>query len=198
MMQAVFEYILSHNNASIIAVILFIYLIISWKIISKNNNVLTALSDVDVQLKKRHDLIPQLLTVAKKFMEHETDLFSKITALRTSATADYKPSNDTELKKHIEAQNQLEGCMSQFMLNVENYPTLKSDQNMVMVQKTYNEVEEQISAARRFYNSSVNEFNTFVQLFPISLVALSMNKKSKPFFEATAEDKKEINASEFL
>jgi LemA protein len=182
----------------ILAIILIAFLIMSWIIISRYNNVLTALSDVDVQLKKRHDLIPQLLTVAKKFMEHETDLFSKITALRTAATADYKPTNDAELQKHMAAQKELQGYMSQFMMNVENYPELKSDQNMIMVQKTYNEVEEQISAARRFYNSAVNDFNTFIQFFPVNIVAMMMGKTNKPLFEATEEDRKVVNASEFL
>jgi len=197
-MQEIIDQASSSHYMVIIGIIALICLIISWKIIDKNNNVLTALSDVDVQLKKRHDLIPQLLRAAKKFMEHESELFSQITSLRAAAIAGYKPYNDDELKKHIDAQNQLQGCMSKFMMNVENYPTLKSDQNMLLVQKSYNEIEEQISAARRFYNSTVNEFNTLVQFFPISIIALIMNKKSKPFFEATEEDRKEVNALEFL
>jgi LemA protein len=190
--------LLSNPVFLLLAFVLLFVMLVSWLINSKNNNVLNALADIDVQLKKRHDLIPNLLTIAKKFMEHETELFSTITELRASATKPYDPNNNEELKAHVDVQNKLQNNLSQMMLNVENYPTLKSDQNMILVQKTYNEVEEFISASRRFYNSSVNSFNSFVESFPINIIASLMNKKSKPFFEATEEDKKEISADKFL
>ena len=142
------------------------------QLIKKKNQVKQAEGSIDVQLKKRYDLIPNILTIAKKFMEHERSLIEDITKLRTQA------ANANEMSEKIKLDNAIKGKMEQLMVNFENYPQLKSDATMVQAMETYAEVEEHIAAARRFYNSAVNELNNAVEIFPSSIIAgmLNINK----------------------
>ena len=165
-------------------------------LIRKKNKVQEAMSGIDVQLNKRYSLIPNILTIAKRFMEHEVELFTGITELRSRA-ASLKATDDT-IQEKIKLDNAISSKMSQLLVNVENYPQLKSDQTMVQTMQTYSEVEEHIAAARRFYNSAVNDLNNAVQIFPSSLVAAMIGIKSYPFFEAAEAAKQEINASDYL
>lgn len=186
---------------SVILLVLALVLAIAFygmytNLIKMKNKVNEAMSGIDVQLNKRYSLIPNILTIANKFMEHETELFGQITALRAQA-AGIRSTQDTIAKK-IDLDNQIVAKMGQFMLNVENYPQLKSDQTMANAMQTYNEVEEHIAAARRFYNSAVNEINNSIEIFPSSLVAGMLGLSVYPFFEASAEAKQEINASDYL
>lgn len=167
-------------------------------LIQKKNLALEALSTIDVQLKQRLDLIPNILTIAKKFMEHEKSLLTDITELRAQASKDYNKNDAAAVKEHLAITAQLSSKMSGFMLTVENYPDLKSDQTMIQAMQTYNEVEAQISAARRFYNSNVTQLNNAVEIFPGSVVANMIAIKKMPFFEAGEEAKKAINAADYL
>ena len=167
-------------------------------IIGKRNKALEALSTIDVQLKQRLDLIPNILKIAKKFMDHEASLLSEITALRTNAEKPYDKNNADAVREHLATAQTLSTKMGSFMLNVENYPTLKSDQTMMQSMQTYNEVEAQITAARRFYNSSVTDLNNAVQIFPGNLIAGMAGVKAMPFFEAEAAAREAIDANAFL
>ena len=162
------------------------------QLIKKKNKVKEAEGSVDVQLKKRYDLIPNILTIAKKFMEHERSLIEDITKLRTQA------AKANEMSEKIKLDNAIKGKMEQLMINVENYPQLKSDATMVQAMQTYAEVEEHIAAARRFYNSAVNELNNAVEIFPSSAIAGMLNIKAKPFFEVQENERLPINASDIL
>lgn len=162
------------------------------QLIKKKNKVKEAEGSVDVQLKKRYDLIPNILTIAKKFMEHERSLIEDITKLRTQA------AKANEMSEKIKLDNAIKGKMEQLMINVENYPQLKSDATMVQAMQTYAEVEEHIAAARRFYNSAVNELNNAVEIFPSSAIAGMLNIKAKPFFEVQENERRPINASDIL
>lgn len=163
-------------------------------VIRTKNTALEALSGIDVQLRKRYDLIPNVLTIAKKFMEHETELFGKITELRTKASQAPLGS-----KEKFQAEAALDTQLKALMVNVENYPELKSDATMTQAMKTYNEVEENIAAARRFYNSSVKELKNLVEIFPSSLFASFAGKALElEYFETDVESKKPINASQYL
>ncbi len=166
------------------------------KIIQKRNNAREAMSGIDVQLRKRYDLIPNILATAEKFMEHEKGLMSEITQLRTQA-ASIRSDADT-IGKKIELDNAITSKMSQLMVNVENYPQLKSDQTMIQTMQTYSEVEEHIAAARRFYNSAVKDLNNSVEIFPSSLVAAMIGVKSCPFFEADDTARQPVNASDYF
>ncbi len=166
------------------------------RLIQLKNKTKEAMSGIDVQLKKRYDLIPNILTIAQKYMEHERGLFDEITRLR-SAVASIKADADT-IGKKIELDNQLMSKMGQLMVNVENYPQLKADGTMTQAMQTYSEVEEHIAAARRFYNSAVNELNNAVEIFPSSLIAMMIGIKSYPFFETDETSKQSVNAGDYL
>ena len=166
------------------------------QLIKKRNKVKEAMGGIDVQLNKRYSLIPNILVIANKFMEHERNLMENITALRSQA-ASIRSDADT-ISKKIQLDNEIASKMGQLMVSVENYPQLKSDQTMIQAMQTYSEVEEHIAAARRFYNSAVNELNNSVEIFPSSLVASLINIKAYPFFEASESIRQEINASQYF
>lgn len=166
------------------------------KVIQKKNKVKEAMSGIDVQLKKRYDLIPNILTIAKKFMEHERGLIEDITKLRTQA-AGLRTTADTVTEK-INLDNAIASKMGELMVNVENYPQLKSDQTMMQAMQTYAEVEEHIAAARRFYNSAANDLNNAVEIFPSSVIASALAIKACPYFEVEEAAKQPINAAEYF
>lgn len=166
------------------------------KLIIKKNKVKEAMAGVDVQLNKRYDLIPNILIIANKFMEHEKGLISEVTQLRTQAAG--LRSNPQTISEKIKLDNQIATKMDQLLVNVENYPQLKSDETMVQAMKTYTEVEEHIAAARRFYNSAVNELNNAVEIFPSSIIASSLGITTCPFYEASEAARKSVSASDYL
>lgn len=190
---------LSLNIIVIVVAIALLFIIYSMyvSVIQKKNKVMEAFSSIDVQLKKRYDLIPNILTMANKFMEHEKGLFEEITKLRTQAMQ--LPADMDNMSKKIQLDSQIKGLMGQVMVSVENYPELKSDQSMTMAMQTYNEVEEHISAARRFYNSALRELKNSVEIFPSSLFAGSAGEvKDQSFYEADAISRQPIKASDIL
>lgn len=163
-------------------------------VIRNKNSVREALSGIDVQLKKRHDLVPNILTIAKRFMEHENEIFTKVTELRTQAMN--APSGS---KEKFAAEGLLDKLMGRLIVSVENYPQLKSDATMVQAMQTYNEVEEHISAARRFYNSALTQLRNSVMIFPGSLFAgLASEEMGYSYFEASESDKAPVDASAYL
>lgn len=180
-----------------VCIVLLIWLYgIYVSLIQKRNKVGEAFSSIDVQLKKRYDLIPNILTIAQKFMEHERGLIEDVTKLRTEVLS--LSDNLESVNKKIELDNLIKDKMKQLLVSVENYPQLKSDQTMVTAMQTYNEVEEHIAAARRFYNSAANELKNAVEIFPSSLIAAIFNVKAVDFFTATESERKPINAQDYL
>ncbi len=178
---------------AVLVVVGFLYSLYRSVIIAKNN-VLEALSGIDVQLKKRHDLVPNILTIAKKFMEHENELFEKVTELRSQAM---KAPSGTKAK--FAAESMLDKAMSQLLVSVENYPELKSNDTMLQAMRTYNEVEEHIAAARRFYNSALTQVRNTVQIFPGSLFAgFVADVINYSYFEASDEDRAPVDAGSIL
>ncbi|GIU43095.1 LemA family protein [Shewanella colwelliana] len=167
-------------------------------LIKKRNAGREALSGIDVQLKKRANLVPNILKIAQKFMDHEKSLLTEITALRAQVTAGYDNADSQAIKEHLAVAEQLNSKMGQLMVSVENYPELKSDNTMLQAMQTYNEVEEHISAARRFYNSAVSELNTAVEIFPGSIIASMANVKVMPFYEADEASKAPVDAADYL
>lgn len=167
-------------------------------IITRRNKALEALSGIDVQLQKRLDLIPNILKIAKKFMAHEENIFAEITAIRENLQKSYNPKDEAQLENHIKLSQNLEQKMSSFMLRAENYPELRSSENMLQAGQTYNEVEEQLAAARRFYNAAVNSLTNSIQIFPGNIFAALIGVKKMPLYEAEDKAKKAIDAKEFL
>ncbi|MBQ7125804.1 LemA family protein [bacterium] len=165
-------------------------------VIRAKNKVKEAFSSINVQLKKRYDLMPNILTLAAKFMEHEKSLLEDLTKLRTEVLS--LPNNYENIERKLDLDNQIKAKMQQFMVSVENYPELKSDSTMITAMQTYNEVEEHIAAARRFFNSAVNDLNNLVETFPSSMFAQRMGIKTQEFFEINPAETKPINASDFF
>ena len=181
-----------------IAVILVFLYIVYVTLIMKKNKVKEALASIDVQLKKRYDLIPNILFLANKFMEHERSLLDDITKLRTEALK--LSSGFDNIQDKIKLDNEIKSKMGQLMVSVENYPQLKSNETMMQAMSTYSEVEEHIAAARRFYNSAVLDLNNAVEILPSKWFADKLGIKSElPYFEITNEKERErIDAKSYF
>lgn len=169
----------------------FLYVLL----IRKKNKLKEATSGIDVQLKKRYDLIPNLLQTAAKFMEHETTLLEEITKLRTEAMNSDLARNPAQA---FAAENELSNKLKDFNLSVENYPDLKSNQTMIQAMESMRDVEEHIAAARRFYNAAANDLNNAVEIFPSSLIASMLGIEPAVFFEAQKNEKREINVGDYF
>jgi len=165
------------------------------KVIKSGNAVREAKSSIDVQFKKRYDLLPNILTIAAKFMTHEKEIFTKITELRSQALQ--APAGSQEA---FACNQKLDGLLGQLKVSMENYPTLKSDATMTQAMKTYNEVEEHIAAARRFYNSAVTQLRNYVMIFPTSLFKdLVKEEMQSTYYEIEdAGQRSAVNASDYL
>lgn len=162
-------------------------------LIKKKNTVKEAAAGIDVQLKKRYDLIPNMLKAAAKFMEHEKEVFMQVTKLREKALS------AGEYADKFKADGELTGAIRAFNLKAENYPELKSDATMVAAQQALEDVEEHIAAARRFYNSAVKEYKNALEIFPSSMVAAMIGLKDEyPFFEAEEAAKKAVDVNDYL
>ena len=129
-------------------------------------------------------------------MEHERSLMEDLTRLRTEVLS--VPNDYENIAKKLDLDNQIKNKMQQLLVSVENYPQLKSDSTMVTAMQTYNEVEEHIAAARRFFNSAVNDLNNAVEIFPSSLFAQKLGITTQEFFEVDEAETKPINANDFF
>ncbi|MBR3501835.1 MAG: LemA family protein [Alphaproteobacteria bacterium] len=167
------------------------------RLIKIRNKVQESAADIDVQLKKRYDLIPNLLHMAAKFMEHEKTLMNELTELRTKAMSTTFAASP---KEKMQLENMLNQKLGEFRVSLENYPDLKSQQPMITAMQTMNEVEEHISAARRFYNSNVSSLKNAVEIFPSSIVAgmLGITYAEHPFFEISEVERKPIDSKDFF
>ncbi len=158
-------------------------------LITSKNRVDEATSDIDVQLKRRYDLIPNLVETVKGYMTHERETLVKLTEARTAAmTAHNDPK--ASLGQQEAAENQLSGVLKTLFAVSENYPDLKASQNFLQLQDEISDTENKIMASRRFYNSNVRDFNTKIQVFPTNLIA-GMLKFTKYEFFAAAEGERQ-------
>lgn len=163
-------------------------------VIKARNQLDEALSGIDVQLKKRADLIPNVLKIAQKFMKHEKDMFTEITELRTEVM-----KQPVGTAKRFAAESKLQDAMKQLVVSVENYPQLKSDATMTKAMDTYSDVEENIAASRRFYNSALRDLKNKTQIFPGNLFACFAGDISKyAYFQASDDDKKSVDVDDYL
>lgn len=177
----------------IIVVILLIGIFFYNSLIAKKNQVTNAFSAIDVMLKKRFDLIPNLVEVVKQYTTYEQGTLTKIVELRAKAI-----SGNVSNAEKAELDAQLSSSMKGLMVSVENYPDLKANTNFINLQTTWTESEEQIAAARRTYNSSVTDYNNSIMMFPGSLFAGMLNFQPIAVLEAAAEERKNISAKELF
>ncbi|MEJ5993648.1 LemA family protein [Pedobacter sp. Du54] len=162
-------------------------------LISKKNQVTNAFSAIDVMLKKRFDLLPNLVETVKQYMQYEGDTLTKITELRGKALA----SDATEGDK-LALDSQIGTAVKGLMVSVENYPDLKANQNFLNLQSTWTESEEQIAAARRNYNSTVTTYNNAVMMFPGNMFAGMLGYQTMPLLETAAAERENVSAKELF
>jgi LemA protein len=160
-------------------IVLVILMVISLynKLVTLRNNREQAFADVDVQLKQRHDLIPQLVDAVKGYMGHEKGVLTEITEARSNAM------KATTISEKIAAENKLSTALDGLKVSVEAYPDLKASQNFMDLQNEIADVENKIAAARRFFNSSTKELNVATEMFPSNLIATLFNFKREAMFE---------------
>lgn len=174
----------------IIAVLIVLWLIgIFNGLIVLKNRVAESFSDIDVQLKRRYDLIPNLINTVKGYAEHERGLFERVTEARAAAMG--VPGKD--LKEKARAENMLTETLKSLFAVAENYPQLRANENFLALQEELSDTENKIMSARRFYNTNVKDFNTRQEVFPVNLMAAGMGFKRAEFFdleEAPAEREK--------
>ena len=166
----------------IIFVILFVVLMYNGLVRMRNRKD-EAWSDIDVQLKRRYDLIPNLVSTVKGYAKHEQETLTKVTEMRTRAL------EADGVQAQGEAENMLTGALKTIFAVAENYPDLKASQNFVELQRELSDTESKIQSARRFYNSTVQDLNTAVQVFPKNIIADMFHFKEAEFFELSEEEK---------
>jgi len=152
-------------------------------LVGKKNQVANAFASIDVLLKKRFDLIPNLIKIVKGYMAHEAEVLKRVTEIRTRALSSQMADNET-----ADMDLEVSGLLGKIMATAENYPDLKASGNFLNLQASLNEVEEQISAARRAYNASVKDYNNAVEMFPGNMIAGLMQYKTKVFFQVSATE----------
>jgi LemA protein len=173
----------------IIGVIVVLFIILMFilstynELVRLRNRVENAWAQIDVQLKRRIDLIPNLVEVTKGYAKHESATLEKVVAARNMA------AGATNIEESIEANNQLTGALKTLFAVSEAYPDLKANTNFLQLQNELKETEDKIMYARQFYNDTVTRYNTKIQMFPGNTIAKKYNFTAKPLFEATESDR---------
>ncbi|MBN2063178.1 MAG: LemA family protein [Sedimentisphaerales bacterium] len=164
----------------IIAFILIIFIAVYNSLIGKKNMVENAYSSIDVMLKKRFDLIPNLVATVKGYMVHENETLTKVTEMRAKAMSGTLTSDQAV---------ELDNMLGRIMVSVEKYPDLKASSNFLQLQGSLNEIEEQLSASRRAFNAAVLDYNNAIEMFPSNLVANMINYKTRQMFEIASTER---------
>ena len=177
-----------------VIVFLVIYVIGMYNgLVKLKNRVEEAWSDIDVQLKRRYDLIPNLIETVKGYAKHESGTFEKVTKARTMAM---QAQESGDAKAQGEAENMLSGTLKSIFALSENYPDLKANQNFIELQNELSDTENKIQASRRFYNGNVKDFNTKLEMFPTNMIAKQLGFKGRDFFEIEdAKEKENVKVS---
>jgi LemA protein len=160
------------------AVLLLVVIVLYNRLVARRNQADYALSSVDALLKKRHDLVPNLVATVRGYMKHEQETLERVTELRSRAHV--LPIGTAE---RMAAEAGLAAALSGVLLRVEAYPELRASEPVLQLQAALNEIEEQISAARRFFNAAVTDYNNAIEMFPSNLVANAARMKRRAFFE---------------
>jgi len=170
-----------------IVVVIAIAIIVMYNgLITLKNRVDEAWSDISVQLKRRYDLIPNLISTVKGYAAHEKEVFEKVTQARTQAM------NAGTTQEKAEAENMLSGTLKSLFAVSENYPELKANQNFLELQRELTDTEDKIMASRRFYNGNVRDFNTKLQVFPTNMIAGMLKFVAREFFEMDEKEKENV------
>ncbi len=169
----------------IIAVVILVLLCIGGynSLVRARNNRENAFANIDVQLKQRHDLIPQLVATVKGYAAHEKELLTRVTEARTAAMG------AQSINDKIDAENKLSSALSGLRVSLEAYPDLKANQNFLQLQNEISDIENKLAASRRYFNSATRELNNAVQSFPSNIIAGIFGFKTEPMFEVPKEER---------
>ncbi|MGZ8511229.1 MAG: LemA family protein [Chitinophagaceae bacterium] len=177
---------------ALFVIIGIIVLIIIWAVslynglVKLRNRRQNAFADIDVQLRQRHDLVPQLVETVKGYASHEKDLLLRVTEARTAAMA--AGSIDDKIK----AEQQLTAALQGLKVQVEAYPDLKANQNFLQLQEELSDIENKLAAARRFFNGATTEYNNAVESFPSNLIARNFGFQRELFFDLGSDNRKQM------
>lgn len=172
----------------VVVVVLVIWVIAIYNnLVKLRNNRENAFANIDVQLKQRHDLVPQLVATVKGYATHEKGVLENVTAARSAAI------NATTIDDKINAENALTSALQGLKVSVEAYPDLKANQNFLQLQNELADIENKLAAVRRFFNSATRELNNAVQTFPNNLFAGMFGFKKEPMFEVPQAQRDEYD-----
>ncbi|PIU24119.1 hypothetical protein COT12_02755 [Candidatus Berkelbacteria bacterium CG08_land_8_20_14_0_20_39_8] len=172
---------------AVVVILVFIIAAIFNRLVNLKNRSEEAWSDIDVQLKRRHDLIPNLVETVKGYAKHEKELFEKVTEARAAAIS------SKGMADKAKAENQITEALKSVFAVAENYPNLKANENFVELQREITDTEDKIQAARRFYNGNVRDLNIAIESFPSNIIANMFSYKKKELFELDdVEERKNI------
>ena len=171
----------------VVLVVVGLYVIVAYnKFVKLTQRAKEAWADIDVQLKRRYDLIPNLIETVKGYAAHESETLNKVTEARATATQTHvDPSNVTpdQIAAMAGAESALTGALGRLMAIAENYPDLKANTNFLELQRELSDTENKIQAARRFYNGNVRDLNIALESFPSNIVGSTFNFKAEEYFE---------------
>ncbi len=175
----------------IVPILIVLWLVVAYNsLVRLRNRAQEAYSDIDVQLKRRYDLVPNLVESVKGYMAHEAGVFEKVTKARSQAM-------QASGVAKAGAEDMLSGALKSLFAVAENYPQLKANENFLNLQNQLTDTEDKIQAARRFYNGMVRDLNTKIQVFPSSLIAGTFGFKSMEFFGDLTDTEKQPVAVKF-
>ena len=179
----------------LIIIILFVLICFYFynKVINLRNRAEEAESGIDVHLKKRFDLIPNLVSTVQEYMKYEKDTLNQLTELRTQAL-----KGNISHDELMGLSEKAESMLKSIMVSVENYPELKASANMELLQRSLNETEDQIAASRRAYNIAVRELNNAVDMIPTNIFASMLNIKRGEFIEIKEQERENVNVSQLF
>jgi LemA protein len=176
--------------AVLVVVLVLILIGVNNSMVGARNRCDEAWSGIDVQLKRRHDLVPNLVETVKGYASHEREVFEKVTAARAEATKAHTPAESAR------KEGQLTAALTDLRAVAENYPELRATENFQKLQNELTEIEDEIQASRRIYNSNVQAYNTKIQVFPNSMIANARGFTAKEFFEIEdAADREPVQVS---
>ncbi len=169
----------------IVVVLVAIGVLLYNGLVTRRNRVDEAVGQIEVQLKRRHDLVPNLVAAVKDVMGFEQDVLTRVTEARANAVA--AGAQGTATREQVQAENQLSGALRSLFAVAESYPQIRSNENVLALQEQLTTTENQISFARQHYNATVNEYNTTIQTIPSVLIAGPLGFTRREFFEAEPE-----------
>jgi len=173
----------------IVAVVVLWFVATYNSLVTLKNRVAEAWSDIDVQLKRRYDLIPNLIETVKGYVKQEKEVLTQVTAARTAAMGAQNPHDKAK------AENMLSDTLKSLFAVTEAYPELKSSANFAQLQTELTDTEDKIQASRRFYNTNVRDLNTKIETFPTNMIAGMVGAAKREFFEASEGEKEPVKVA---